>query len=87
MLVVGVGIRWVLGAGLKDSGTACLVGGGGGGCRRVLTEARYWATLAQTNSWRGSPRKSLLLHRGITIDRAAGLLGGAESACLGLVDW
>ena len=44
---------------------------GGGGCRRVLTEARYWATLAQTNSWRVSLGKSLLLHRGNVIDRGS----------------
>ena len=75
MLVVGVGIRWVLGAGLKDSGTACLVGGVGG-CRRVLTEARYWATLAQTNSWCVSPGKSLLLQRGNSIERGSRFVGG-----------
>ena len=76
MLVVGVGIRGVLAAGLKVSGTACLVGGGGGGCRRVLTEARYLATLAQTNSWRVSPGKSLLFHRGNSIDRGSWFVGG-----------
>ena len=74
MLVVGVGIRWVLGAGLKDSGTACLVGGGG--WQRLLTEAWYWATLAQTNSWRVSPGKSLLLHRANTIDRGSRFVQG-----------
>ena len=74
MLVVGVGIRWDLGAGLKNSGTACLVGGGS--CRRVLTEAQYWATLAQTNSWRVSPGKSLLLHRGSKIDMGSLFVGG-----------
>ena len=61
----------------------CSSGRGGGGCPRVLTEARYWATLAQTNSWRVSPGKSPLLHRGNTIDRGSRFAwGGAESAGL-----
>ena len=63
-------------------------GGGGGGCQRVLAEARYWATLAQTNSWRVSPGKSLLLRRGNTIDRGSRFAwGGLRVPVYGLVEW
>ena len=50
--------------------------GGWAGCRRVLTEAPYWATLAQTNSWHISPGKSVLLHRGNTNDRGSRFVWG-----------
>ena len=42
MLVVRMEVRWVLWAGLKDSGTACL---GGGGCLCVV--ACVWSVICQ----------------------------------------
>ena len=75
MLVVGMGIRWVLGAGLKDSGTACLVGWGC--CHAVLTEARYLHRPIAGVFLQG---RACYCTGGIQLTGAAGLLGGGLKA-------